>query len=287
MSLIPPGFLPQRAANAHKGDAGKVLIIAGSRSYAGAAALCTVGALRVGAGLVTLGIPKSLHAPMVEKLTESMFLVLPETKAGCLSLSAFPQVLSAIEKSDAVAIGPGLSQENQTQALVRELLPKIVKPLVIDADGLNALAQDMPLLRRRELPAVLTPHPGEMARLIRLSAADVEKDRERIASEFAKKYRVVLVLKGHATVVAHYDGQIYINETGNPGMASGGLGDVLTGVIVGLLGQGLEWFDAARLGVYLHGLAADLASKERGEIGLIASDVAVTIPLAIRHYQKL
>ncbi len=286
MSAIPSGLLPQRAANAHKGDAGKVLVVAGSRNYAGAAALCTMGALRVGAGLVTLGLPKSLHAPMVEKLTESMFLVLPETKAGSLSASAFPQVLSAIEKSDAVAIGPGLSQETQTKSLVRELLPKIIKPLVIDADGLNALAEDIHLLRRRELPAILTPHPGEMARLIRLSAADVEKDRERIASEFAKKYGVVLVLKGHGTIVASYDGQSYVNETGNPGMASGGSGDVLTGVILGLLGQGLEWFDAARLGVYLHGLAADLMAKDRGEIGLIASDVAATIPLAIREYQK-
>jgi len=286
MSTIPPGLLPQRAPDAHKGDAGKVLIVAGSRSYAGAAALCTTGALRVGAGLVTLGLPKSLHAPMVEKLTESMFLVLPETKAGSLSASAFPLVLSAIEKSDVVAIGPGLSQENQTKSLIRELLPRIVKPLVIDADGLNALAEDIDLLKRRELPAVLTPHSGEMARLIRLSADEVETDRERIATEFAKKYRVVLVLKGHGTVVANYDGQVYINETGNPGMASGGLGDVLTGVIAGLLAQGLEWFDAARLGVYLHGLAADLATKDHGEIGLIASDVAVTIPLAIRTYQK-
>ena len=246
-----------------------------------------MGALRVGAGLVTLGLPKSLHAPMVEKLTESMFLVLPETKAGTLSASAFPQVLSAIEKSGAVAIGPGLSQETQTKSLVRELLPKIVKPLVIDADGLNALAEDVNVLRRRELPAILTPHAGEMARLIRLSAADVEKDRERIASEFAKKYGVILVLKGHGTIVASYDGQGYVNETGNPGMASGGSGDVLTGVIVGLLGQGLQGFDAARLGVYLHGLAADLIAKERGEIGLIASDVAATIPLAIREYQKI
>jgi len=286
MSVIPPRLLPRRPREAHKGDAGRVLIIAGSRSYAGAAALCATGALRAGAGLVTLGVPKSLHAPMVEKLTESMFLVLPETKGGSLSASAFPQVLAAIEKADAVAIGPGLSQDNQTKSLVRELLPKVVKPLVLDADGLNALAEDIPLLMRRELPAVLTPHPGEMGRLIRLSAAEVERDRERIASEFAKKYRVVLVLKGPGTVVANFDGQTYINETGNPGLASGGSGDVLTGVIAGLLGQGLEWYDAARLGVYLHGLAADLAVRERGEIGLIASDVAATIPLAINVYQE-
>lgn len=284
--MIPPGLLPPRPPQAHKGDAGHVFLLAGSVGFSGAAALCTMGALRIGAGLVTLGLPKSLHDPMVEKLTEAMLKPLPETKAGSLSLKALPEIVSAIEQRDAAAIGPGLSQQAQTKELVRQLLPKTRKPLVLDADGLNALAEEVVLLRKLPLPIILTPHPGEMARLIKLSSQDVQQDRERIAREFAKQYRVIVVLKGHETVVASFDGTVYVNETGNPGMASGGCGDVLTGMIVGLLGQRLALFDAARLGVYLHGLAGDLAAKDRGEIGLIASDLVDRIPLAIRQYQE-
>ena len=283
--MIEPGLLPPRAPDAHKGDAGRVLILAGSSGMTGAAALCTTGALRVGAGLVTLGIPKSLHHPMVEKLTEAMFHVLPETKDGSLSLAGLADIAGTADHMDAVALGPGLSQHQQTKELVRQLLPKIAKPLVLDADGLNALAEEVGLLKKLPLPIILTPHPGEMGRLTRLSPDDVQGDRQRIAVEFAKKYNVIVVLKGHATVVADYAGSVYVNDTGNPGMASGGCGDVLTGMIAGLLGQKLSLWDAARLGVYLHGLAGDLAAAERGEIGLLASDLADRIPQAIRKYQ--
>ena len=286
MTVIPQGLLPARALDTHKGDVGHVFVLAGSVGLSGAAALCATGALRVGAGLVTLGLPKSLHAPMVEKLTEVMFKVLPETKEGTLNEQGFVDIVHTVEKMDAAAIGPGLSQNAQTKQLLRRLLPSIVKPLVLDADGLNALADDVALLQRRTLPSILTPHPGEMGRLIRLSPEDVQRDRQRIAVEFAKKYRVIVVLKGHQTVVASFDGSVYVNETGNPGMASGGSGDVLTGMIAGLLGQKLSLFDAARLGVYLHGLAGDLAAQERGQIGLIASDLLDRIPLAIRRYQE-
>ena len=285
--MIEQGLLPPRAPEAHKGDAGRVFLLAGSRGMSGAAALCAMGALRAGAGLVTLGIPKSLHDPMVEKLTEAMLAVLPETKDGSLSLQGLAQIAAAIERMDAVGIGPGLSQQAQTKELVRQLLPMIAKPLVLDADGLNALAEDMGLLYRRPLPMILTPHPGEMGRLARLSPDDVQRDRERIAREFAVKHKVVVVLKGHHTVVADYEGRMWINDTGNPGMASGGCGDVLTGMIAGLLGQKLSLWDAARLGAYLHGLAGDLAAADRGQIGLIASDLVDRIPAAIRQYQKL
>ncbi|MDP3704253.1 MAG: NAD(P)H-hydrate dehydratase [Candidatus Omnitrophota bacterium] len=284
--MIPTGLLPRRPVTAHKGDMGHVFLLAGSREFSGAAALCTTGALRVGAGLVTLGLPRSLHAPMVEKLTEAMFKVLPETKEGSLSLQGLPEIVSTVEKMDAVGIGPGLSQHPQTKDLIRQLLPKITKPLVLDADGLNALAEDLGILKQRLLPMIVTPHPGEMGRLIRQSAEDVQRDRERTAVEFAKFYKVIVVLKGHATIVASYDGSVYINETGNPGMASGGFGDVLTGMIAGLLGQKLSLFDAARLGVYLHGLAGDLAANAQGEVGLLASDLAARIPEAIRRYQS-
>ena len=263
-----------------------MFLLAGSVGFSGAAALCTMGALRVGAGLVTLGIPKSLHDPMVEKLTEAMLKVLPETKEGSLSMQGLAEIASAVERMDAAAIGPGLSQQPQTKELVRRLLPMIAKPLVLDADGLNALAEDVPLLKQLPLPIILTPHPGEMGRLVRLSPEEIQQDRERVAKEFAKKYRVIVVLKGHGTVIAGYDGSVSVNETGNPGMASGGCGDVLTGMIAGLLGQKLAPLDAARLGVYLHGLAGDLAAAERGEIGLLASDLADRIPQAIRQYQS-
>lgn len=286
MTTIPQGLLPPRPPQTHKGDAGRLFLLAGSVGLSGAAALCTMGALRVGAGLVTLGIPKSLHDPMVEKLTEAMLKVLPETKEGSLSLQGLAEIAGTAERMDAVAIGPGLSQQAQTKELVRRLLPKIAKPLVLDADGLNALAEDVQLLKKLALPIILTPHPGEMGRLIRQSSEEIQRDRERTAGAFAKLYNVVVVLKGHGTVVASYDGGLYVNETGNPGMASGGFGDVLTGMIAGLLGQKLSLFDAARLGVYLHGLAGDLAAKDRGEIGLIASDLVDRIPLAIRQYQS-
>ena len=284
---IPPGLLPLRPSETHKGDVGRVFLLAGSVGLSGAAALCTMGALRVGAGLVTLGIPESLHHPMVEKLTEAMFKVLPETKEGSLSLQGLPEIVRIVERMDVLAIGPGLSQHPQTKELVRQLLPRIARPLVLDADGLNALADDVELLKKLSLPMILTPHPGEMGRLIRQGPDDIQRDRTRIATEFAKKYRVVVVLKGHRTVVANFDGTVYINDTGNPGMASGGCGDVLTGMIAGLLAQKLSLFDAAQLGVYLHGLAGDLAAAERGQIGLLASDVVDRIPQAIRQYQKL
>ena len=285
--MIPRGLLKRRAPETHKGDVGRVLVLAGSRKYSGAAALCVRGALRVGAGLVTLGLPKGLHQPMVLKLTEATFEVLPETTGGSLSMRGLPGIASTAARADAVAIGPGLSQDAQTMELVRQVLPKIAKPLVLDADGLNAVAEDTGMLKRLSLPIILTPHAGEMGRLIRQSTSDVQRDRDRTAREFAKHYHVVVVLKGHATVVAGFDGQAYVNDTGNPGMASAGSGDVLTGMIVGLLGQGLSLFDASQLGVYLHGLAGDLAAKERGEAGLLASDVADTIPLAIRQYQNV
>ena len=286
MTRVPAGLLPPRSPQTHKGDVGRVFLLAGSMGMSGAAALCTMGALRVGAGLVTLGIPKSLHDPMVEKLTEAMLKVLPETKEGSLSLQALPELASTMERMEAIGIGPGLSQQPQTKELVRRLLPAVRKPLVLDADGLNALAEEVDVLKKLLLPIILTPHPGEMARLIRQSSDEVQRDRQRTAVEFAKTYRVVVVLKGHETVVASFDGSSYINETGNPGMASGGAGDVLTGMITGLLGQKLGLFEAACLGAYLHGLAGDLAAAERGQVGLIASDIVDRIPQAIKQYQS-
>lgn len=283
---LPSNLLPARRPDVHKGELGRVFVVAGSTGLTGAAALCSLGALRAGAGLVTLGIPKSLHPVMAAKLTEVMTRPLPETKEFTLSMQALPDLVAFSEQADVVAIGPGLSQHPQTKQLVRQLLPRITKPCVVDADGLNALAEEPHLLKRLVQSVIITPHPGEMGRLISLSAAQVQQNRERIAKEFATRYRTTVVLKGHRTVVASVDGTIDVNDTGNPGMASGGMGDVLTGLIAGLVGQAVAPFDAARLGVYLHGLAGDMVAASRGQVGLIASDLLATIPLAIRHYQQ-
>lgn len=284
---VPHGLLPPRAPSTHKGDVGHVFVVGGSVGLSGAATLCSLGALRTGAGLVTLGIPRSLNDVMEVKLTEAMTLPLPETTARSLSPVAIPAVLRLLQRTDVLALGPGLSQQAQTRQFVRRLLPKLTKPLVLDADGLNALQGECRPLGKVKPPAVLTPHPGEMARLIGRPVAEIQQQRAEIAKQFAQRYGVTLVLKGHRSVVASVDGQTYVNDTGNPGMASGGAGDVLTGMIAALLAQHLAPFDAARLGVYLHGLAGDLAAAEVGQVGLIASDLIDTIPFAIRQYQRL
>jgi NAD(P)H-hydrate epimerase len=286
MSGLPGGLLPARPPSAHKGDCGHVLVIGGSVGLTGAPALCALGALRAGAGRVTAAAPRSQQPLVAAQAMEVMTLPLAQTKEQGVSLQALPELAAAIERVDVIVLGPGLSQQAQVKQAVRKLLPLIRRPCVIDADGLNALAEELPLLKKLVAPLVVTPHPGEMGRLLSLSAADVQRDRERIAGEFAKKYRAVTVLKGHRTVVANIDGQCHVNETGNPGMATAGMGDVLAGMIGGLLGQGLNAFDASRLGVYLHGLAGDLAAEQRGAIGLLASDLLATIPVAIRRYQQ-
>ncbi len=283
--MLPAGLLPLRLLDSHKGDFGRVVVVAGSPGLTGAAALSANGALRAGAGLVTLATPRSLQPIFETKLTEAMTRGLSETKEQSLAVEALPELLELVERADAVAVGPGLSQHAQTKQLIKRLVPKITKPCVLDADGLNAVADDTKLLKRLVHPMIVTPHPGEMGRLIRLSAEEVQRDRQRITVEFAKHHGVIVVLKGHRTLVANVDGELFINDTGNPGMAAGGMGDVLAGVIAGLLGQRLAPFDAARLGVYLHGLAGDLVAERLGRVGLIASDLLDTIPLAIRRYQ--
>ena len=283
--MIPKGLLPLRAAAAHKGDAGRVLIVAGSAGLTGASVLCSRGALRAGAGLVTLAVPKGVQDVVARQLVEAMTAPLPQTAQRTLSGSAVAPALALAARADVLAIGPGLSQRPQTQQFVRRLLGRVQLPCVVDADALNALAAQPSSMARLPAPCILTPHPGEMARLIRRTRAWVQRNREEAAQVFAARHRMVLVLKGHRTVVVSPDGRVYVNTTGNPGMASGGMGDVLTGMIAALVPQTKSLFDAARLGVYLHGLAGDLAAGARGTVGLIASDVIDTIPLAIRRYQ--
>ncbi len=274
-----PSILLGRKLDSHKGDYGHLLVIGGSPGLTGATALCSLSALRAGAGLVTLGIPESLNPILEVKLTEVMTKPLPETKEKTVSLKALPTVLEFSKKIDAFAIGPGISTQKETADFLLNLLPQIDKPTVLDADGLNILAKDISVLKKINAPFILSPHPGEMARLVKKPLSEIQKNREKITRDFAGAYRVVLVLKGSKTIVADQK-NTYINHTGNPGMATAGSGDVLTGIIGALLAQGLSSFEAAKFGVYLHGLAGDLAAQNKGEISLIASDILEKLPEA-------
>ena len=281
-----PTRLLRRKPDSHKGDYGHVFVVAGSARFSGAAVLCAEAALASGAGLVTLGIPRSLNSAIIRiKPKEVMTLPLAETKDAALSRTAYAAIAAFAQKADVVALGPGLSQEKQTQQLVRRIIAGVHRDMVIDADGLNALAGHLDLLAkaRKGLRAlVLTPHPGEMARLTGSTAACVQKDRKKVAKNFACRYNVVLVLKGHTTVVADSK-SLYSNMTGNPGMAKAGSGDVLTGMIASFMGQGLSAFEAAKYGAYLHGCAGDLAAKKKTQLGMRASDIIGMLPEAIRR----
>jgi NAD(P)H-hydrate epimerase len=278
--------IPKRKPDSNKGDYGHVFVIAGSPGFTGAAALCSQAALLCGSGLATLGIAKGLNTILARKLTEVMTKPLPETLAGTLSEKAFPQIMEFSSKADCVVIGPGLSRNSGTERLVRKLLVSLEKPVVLDADGINAIEARAPLLKRAQAPVVVTPHPREMARLTGLSVNTILRDKERVAKTFANKYNVVCVLKGHRTVVARPDGKTLVNTTGNPGMAKGGTGDVLTGMIASFIGQGMGPFEAASLGVCVHGMAGDLAAKEKGEVSMLASDLLDNIPEAIKSLSK-
>ena len=280
-------WVPPRPAASHKGSYGRVLVVAGSTGMTGAAALASEAALRTGAGLVTLATPKHLNPILESLLPEVMTLPLPETDAGSLAASGISSILEFAKKTNAIlAIGPGLSQHPETVSLVHQLVrenreQRLGLRMVIDADGLNALAQTREIISLLDREAVLTPHPGEMARLTNTSVPTLEKDRISTAQQFAREHGLTLVFKGAPTVSADANGDVWINSTGNPGMATGGMGDVLTGVIAGLMAQGTPNKNAAALGVYLHGLAGDIAAETLGMHGLMASDVLKAVPQAI------
>ncbi|MBU1906111.1 MAG: NAD(P)H-hydrate dehydratase [Candidatus Omnitrophica bacterium] len=288
-----PTRLLRRRTKSHKGDFGHILILGGSAGFSGAAALCAEACIRSGAGVVTLGIPKSINSAVIKiKAKEVITLPLPETKQGGLSLSGYKKISDFLRSIDCLIIGPGLGVEKTTQTLVRKLLAKIDKPAVVDADGLNAIVGHLNILRatppagragsNERRATIITPHPGEMGRLVNKKTAQVLEDREGVVKEFVKKNKVTLVLKGHHTLVADDQGNFYTNRSGNPGMATAGSGDVLSGVIGAFLGQGLNLFDAAKYAVYLHGVAGDLAAKQKTQLGMIASDITANIPEAIR-----
>ncbi len=276
------GAVPRRQRDAHKGTSGHLLVVAGSPGKTGAAAMAALSAMRTGAGLVTLAVPKSLNPVVEPQVTEVMTALLPETVDGALDEKALDRILALAADKKCLAIGPGIGTGEETRHLVRQVVAKSPVPLVIDADGLNCLAGGTGVLKQAGVPVVLTPHPGEMSRLSGISTGEIQADRIGRAREFAEAHGVFLVLKGAATVVAAPDGRCLINTTGNPGMASGGMGDVLTGLIAGWMTQGLDPLAACLAGVFLHGRAADALSEESGPFGYLASDVMRQIPAQIR-----
>ena len=269
---------PRRSRHSHKGDWGRLLVVAGSLGKTGAAVLAARAAMRTGAGLVTVATPASQQPIVASLLVEAMTEPLADTAAGTIAAKALERVRALAEGRDAIAIGPGLGLDPETVEVAASLGRAVPLPAVLDADALTALAGRLDVLQEAPAARCLTPHPGEMARMLGISIADVQRDRIETARAFAARHRVHVALKGAATVVASPDGIVALNQTGNPGMASGGTGDVLTGIAGALLARGVEPASALRAAVYLHGLAGDLAAARVGEEALIASDVVDALP---------
>jgi len=276
------GYFQPRPADMHKGKSGHLMVVAGSTGKTGAAAMTAVSAMRAGAGLVTLGVAESLNPIVEAQVLEVMTAPLSQSRSGILADSALDEILALADGKSCLAIGPGIGQAAETRSLVEKVIARIEIPMVIDADGLNNITGQTGLLKKLKAPAVLTPHPGEMARLMETTPAAVQQNRLTCARDFATHFGVHLVLKGAATVIAHPDGTVFINPTGNPGMASGGMGDVLTGVLAGFITQGFSPKDAAHAAVYLHGAAADTLTTSMGPFGYLAGEVMDAIPGEIK-----
>jgi NAD(P)H-hydrate epimerase len=279
--------LPVRPLDAHKHSVGKIFVLAGSKGLTGAALLCSQSAMKSGAGAVVLGIPATVFPAVARRTLEVMPFALPATSEGSLALPGFDDVVKKIRWADVLLLGPGISQYPETQDLVRRIIATCNKPMVIDADGLNALAADCRILNRRKgRHVILTPHLGEFSRLTGISPGEIEKNRIELARVFAQKNNVVIVLKGAPTIVVDPKGKVFVNSTGNPGMATAGSGDVLAGIIAALLGQGNGPLHAAINGVFVHGYAGDIVRGKIGEMGMLASDILREIPAALKELAK-
>ena len=269
-------ILPDRDPWGHKGSFGKILLLCGSRGFTGAAYLAAMGALRSGAGLAFLGVPESIYAIEAVKLNEPVVFPLPD-EDGKLSVEAIPEILNRMPNMDAVLIGPGLGQSEGTFAVVKAVLEHAQCPVVLDADGINVISGHKDIMRGRKHPTILTPHDGEFARL----GGTIGEDRMEAAKLLAQELGCIILLKGHRTCIT--DGKVgYRNETGNPGMAVGGSGDVLSGIIVSLLGQGIAPLEAAAVGAWLHGAAGDLCAEELGQYGMLPTDMLQKLPRLLK-----
>jgi NAD(P)H-hydrate epimerase len=275
----------KRSATSHKGDYGHLLVVGGSTGYGGAPMLSCEGALRSGAGLVTVAVPASLFNGLCGSSPEGMVRPLPDNVSGCLVTEAADAIVQRLDDASALVVGPGLSDHADTRGMLARLLPRLSLPTVFDADALNIISQDRHIWRLPEVPAVMTPHPGEMARLMGISIAAVQASRVDVARQAAAAFGAHIVLKGHRTIVCSPEGEVFINSNGNPGMATGGSGDVLAGMIGAFLARGMETTSACNAAVFLHGLAADLAVRECGEESMLPRDILAQLPAAFRHLQ--
>lgn len=281
-------LLPKRTPDSNKGSFGKTLLICGSKNMVGCCVLATEGALRSGVGIVKLAFPNCLYNSLTARLTENFFIPLETDEDGFISRKSVSDILISAQSCDTVAVGCGLGTGEGVKALLQELILNCEKPLVIDADGLNAISHSLELLNERKGETLLTPHPAEMARLAKTSVAEIEKDREKAVSEFSRKYNVNILLKGHETLICNKNADtIYINKTGNTGLSKGGSGDLLTGIIAGLSPQFKgDLFISGAVGAFIHGFTADLLKEEFTEYSMLPSDCANALPRAFSEILK-
>ena len=285
-SLVNSGIV-KRTQESNKGTYGSLLTICGSYSMAGASILAGKGALRCGIGLLKMAVPKSIYPIVASAIYESVYYPVSENESGTHNKYETPFLLEKSKESNAVLIGCGMQNNRDTYVIVNSFLEKCTVPIVLDADALNAICSNLDALKLAKVPVVITPHPKEMARLLKISVADVQSNREQVAVNFAREYNVYVVLKGHNTVVASPNGDVFVNTTGNAGMATGGSGDVLAGMISSLLAQNPKKpLECACAGVYLHGMAGDIAKVKFGEISMLPTDLINCIPKAFLNLQN-
>jgi NAD(P)H-hydrate epimerase len=286
VEINAPLELPERDKNAHKGDFGEVLFIAGASSYLGAPYFSALSFLKAGGGYSRLATPTSISPFLANKGSEIVFVPQKETALGSIALENKDELLELSQRVDMVVMGPGLSLNEETQELVRELTQEIKKPLLIDGDGITAIAQDLEKIKSREAPTILTPHLGEMSRITKMEISEINKNKIEVLQRTAKELNAIIVLKGAHSLVGYPNGKVYINLSGNPGMATAGSGDVLTGAIAAMFGLGLALQDAVRTGVFVHGFAGDLAAKDIGEDGTTAQDILDYLPVTMKRYRE-
>lgn len=286
VAINSPVEIPERAKDAHKGSYGRALFIAGSANYLGAPYFSALSFLKAGGGLSYLATPKSISPFLASKGSEIVFLPQKETSSGSIALESKDDLLELSQRADIVILGPGLSLNEETQRLVRELVSKIDKPLLVDGDGITAISEDLSIVRSRRAPTILTPHLGEMSRIVKMQISDINRNKVDVLQETTRSLNAIVVLKGAHTLVGYPDQTVFINLSGNSGMATAGSGDVLTGTIAAMYGLGLSLGDAVRVGVFVHGISGDLAARDKGEDGITAQDILDYLPKAVKHYRN-